>query len=49
MIKGHTSVKGKVAYLLIINLLILKKELRMEISKEDTKASSDGIWMPNTK
>lgn len=37
IIKGHTSVKVKLLYLLIINLLILKKELKMELVKKILK------------
>lgn len=37
IIKGHTSVKVKLLYLLIINLLILKKELKVELVKKILK------------
>ncbi|HDF3555692.1 TPA: FKLRK protein [Staphylococcus aureus] len=46
IIKGHTSVKGKVALSINNKFINFEERAKDGISKEDTKASSDGIWMP---
>ncbi len=46
IIKGHTSVKGKVALSINNKFINFEERAKGGISKEDTKASSDGIWMP---
>ncbi|HCW7637824.1 TPA: FKLRK protein [Staphylococcus aureus] len=46
IIKGHTSVKGKVALSINNKFINFEEKAKDGISKEDTKASSDGIWMP---
>ncbi|HHW9519824.1 TPA: FKLRK protein [Staphylococcus aureus] len=46
IIKGHTSVKGKVALSINNKFINFEERAKDGISKEDTKASSDGVWMP---
>lgn len=46
IIKGHTSVKGKVALSINNKFINFEESVKGGVSKEDTKASSDGIWMP---
>ncbi len=46
IIKGHTSVKGKVALSINNKFINFEERAKGGISKEDTKASSDGVWMP---
>ncbi|HDP5921104.1 TPA: FKLRK protein [Staphylococcus aureus] len=46
IIKGHTSVKGKVALSINNKFINFEESVKVGVSKEDTKASSDGIWMP---
>ncbi|HEH1153891.1 TPA: FKLRK protein [Staphylococcus aureus] len=46
IIKGHTSVKGKVAFSINNKFINFEESVKGGVSKEDTKASSDGIWMP---
>lgn len=46
IIKGHTSVKGKVALSINNKFINFEERAKDGISKEDTKASSYGIWMP---
>ncbi|MBR9431990.1 FKLRK protein, partial [Staphylococcus aureus] len=46
IIKGHTSVKGKVALSINNRFINFEERAKGGISKEDTKASSDGVWMP---
>ncbi|MBO0929075.1 FKLRK protein [Staphylococcus sp. 30400_3112M30941] len=45
IIKGHTSVKGKVALSINNKFINFEESVKGGVSKEDTKASSDGIWM----
>ena len=45
IIKGHTSVKGKVALSINNKFINFEESVKSGVSKEDTKASSDGIWM----
>lgn len=49
IIKGHTSVKGKVALSINNKFINFEESVKGGVSKEDTKASSDGIWMPIDK
>lgn len=46
IIKGHTSVKGKVALSINNKFINFEERAKDGISKEDTKASSDGVWIP---
>lgn len=46
IIKGHTSVKGKVALSINNKFINFEERAKDGISKEDTKASSEGGWMP---
>lgn len=46
IIKGHTSVKGKIALSINNKFINFEESVKGGVSKEDTKASSDGIWMP---
>lgn len=46
IIKDHTSVKGKVALSINNKFINFEERAKDGISKEDTKASSDGVWMP---
>ncbi|HEI7133015.1 TPA: FKLRK protein [Staphylococcus aureus] len=46
IIKGHTSVKGKVALSINNKFINFEESVKGGVSKEDTKTSSDGIWMP---
>ncbi|ULW42628.1 FKLRK protein [Staphylococcus aureus] len=46
IIKGHTSVKGKVALSINNKFINFEESVKGGVSKEETKASSDGIWMP---
>ncbi|HDX7831403.1 TPA: FKLRK protein [Staphylococcus aureus] len=46
IIKGHTSVKGKVALSINNKFINFEERAKDGISKEDTRASSDGVWMP---
>ncbi|HDT6190169.1 TPA: FKLRK protein [Staphylococcus aureus] len=46
IIKGHTSVKGKVALSINNKFINFEESVKGGVSKEDTKASSDGIWRP---
>ncbi|MBZ5450784.1 FKLRK protein [Staphylococcus aureus] len=46
IIKGHTSVIGKVALSINNKFINFEESVKGGVSKEDTKASSDGIWMP---
>ncbi|WP_413222737.1 FKLRK protein [Staphylococcus aureus] len=45
IIKGHTSVKGKVALSINNKFINFEESVKGGVSKEDTKASSEGIWM----
>ncbi|HDE0695137.1 TPA: FKLRK protein [Staphylococcus aureus] len=45
IIKGHTSVKGKVALSINNKFINFEESVKGGVSKEDTKTSSDGIWM----
>ncbi|SGV90049.1 exported protein [Staphylococcus aureus] len=49
IIKGHTSVKGKVALSINNKFINFEESVKGGVSKEDTKASSEGIWMPIDK
>ncbi len=47
IIKGHTSVKGKVALSINNKFINFEERAKGGISKEDTKATfQSGLWMP---